>query len=137
MTNLCPSCREPVDHPSGDGCAAMTKHRIIQSEDGQTYDLTTNRSAFGFLPKDVQDAMKAWPHGVEMYSSDGVWLELHDPSWHSNFVYCAIVAPKVTEHFLYFREGFGAWPNRQDNDTHRIILRDDGKGGMTATVEKL
>jgi hypothetical protein len=28
MTNLCPSCKEPVDHPSGDGCAAMTKHRI-------------------------------------------------------------------------------------------------------------
>ena len=28
MTDLCPSCREPVDHPSGDGCAAMTKHHI-------------------------------------------------------------------------------------------------------------
>ena len=26
MTNLCPSCREPLDYPSGDGCAAMTKH---------------------------------------------------------------------------------------------------------------
>jgi hypothetical protein len=28
MTNLCPSCREPLDYPSGDGCAAMTKHHI-------------------------------------------------------------------------------------------------------------
>jgi predicted DNA-binding protein len=28
MTTLCPSCKEPVDHPSGDGCAAMKKHRI-------------------------------------------------------------------------------------------------------------
>ncbi len=27
MTDLCPSCREPVDHPSGDGCAAMKKHQ--------------------------------------------------------------------------------------------------------------
>jgi len=26
MTELCPSCREPLDYPSGDGCAAMTKH---------------------------------------------------------------------------------------------------------------
>ena len=26
MTDLCPSCREPLDYPSGDGCAAMTKH---------------------------------------------------------------------------------------------------------------
>ena len=26
MTNLCPSCREPLDFMSGDGCAAMTLH---------------------------------------------------------------------------------------------------------------
>ena len=26
MTDLCPSCREPLDYPSGDGCAAMTMH---------------------------------------------------------------------------------------------------------------
>ena len=26
MSN-CPSCREPLDYPSGDGCAAMTKHK--------------------------------------------------------------------------------------------------------------
>jgi hypothetical protein len=28
MTDLCPLCREPLDYPSGDGCAAMTKHPI-------------------------------------------------------------------------------------------------------------
>jgi hypothetical protein len=28
VTDLCPSCREPLDYPSGDGCAAMTKHPI-------------------------------------------------------------------------------------------------------------
>ena len=27
MDDVCPSCREPLDYPSGDGCAAMTKHR--------------------------------------------------------------------------------------------------------------
>lgn len=26
MTEICPSCREPIDYPSGDGCAAMTNH---------------------------------------------------------------------------------------------------------------
>lgn len=26
MDDICPSCREPLDCPSGDGCAAMTKH---------------------------------------------------------------------------------------------------------------
>lgn len=30
MTDLCPSCREPLDWPSGDGCAAMTKHNPRQ-----------------------------------------------------------------------------------------------------------
>lgn len=30
MTDLCPSCREPVNYPSGDGCAAMTKHQPHQ-----------------------------------------------------------------------------------------------------------
>jgi hypothetical protein len=30
MTDLCPSCREPLDYPSGDGCAAMTKHQPHQ-----------------------------------------------------------------------------------------------------------
>ena len=29
-TNLCPSCREPLDYPSGDGCAAMTKHKPVK-----------------------------------------------------------------------------------------------------------
>lgn len=26
MADVCPSCREPIDYPSGDGCAAMTSH---------------------------------------------------------------------------------------------------------------
>jgi len=30
VTDLCPSCREPLDYPSGDGCAAMTKHQPHQ-----------------------------------------------------------------------------------------------------------
>jgi hypothetical protein len=114
----------------------MTDH-IIHSTDGQTYDLTTNRIVFGLLPKDVQDAMEAWPHGVQMYSYTGEWLEVHGPSWHNTFVYCAIPAPKVTEYVMYWSEGYYATPRRAGSDTHRIIIRDDGKGNLTATVEKL
>ena len=35
MDNICPSCREPLDCPSGDGCAAMAKHAdgTFNSED--------------------------------------------------------------------------------------------------------
>lgn len=29
----CPSCREPLNYPSGDGCAAMTKHKDIVAAD--------------------------------------------------------------------------------------------------------
>jgi hypothetical protein len=32
MTDLCPSCREPLDYPSGDGCAAMTMHKPVQEQ---------------------------------------------------------------------------------------------------------
>ena len=32
MTDLCPSCREPVDQPSGDGCAAMTLHYALDPD---------------------------------------------------------------------------------------------------------
>ena len=30
MIDLCPSCREPLDYPSGDGCAAMTLHKTVK-----------------------------------------------------------------------------------------------------------
>ena len=30
MGELCPSCREPLDYPSGDGCAAMSRHKEIE-----------------------------------------------------------------------------------------------------------
>jgi phage gp29-like protein len=39
MSDLCPSCREPLDYPSGDGCAAMTKHKV--SDMMITVDLKT------------------------------------------------------------------------------------------------
>jgi hypothetical protein len=114
----------------------MTDH-IIHSADGQTYDLTTNIIAFGLLPKDVQDAMKAWPHGVEMYTCSGKWESWPKPAWLQASTFRARPAPKVTEYVLYWRDRMGTWPYRQDNDTHRITLRDDGKGNLTATVEKL
>ena len=32
MTYLCPSCREPLHYPSGDGCAAMTMHYALDPD---------------------------------------------------------------------------------------------------------
>jgi hypothetical protein len=117
---------------------------IIHSEDGQTYDLTKNRIAFGLLPKDVQDALSAWPHGIEMfiYGPD-TWNRSRDEPPHelhsvSEFVYRARPAPDVKEYVLYWEEGYWATSCLYDECyTHRIIIRDDGKGNMTATVEAL
>jgi len=114
----------------------MTYH-IIQSEDGQTYDLTTNRIVFGLLPKDVQEAMKAWPHKWKMYDKYGVWRNRVTPAWRSNGVYRATPAPKVVEHVLFWKAGLDATMSEHFIDTHRIIIRDDGTGNMTATVEAL
>jgi hypothetical protein len=114
----------------------MTDH-IINSTDGQTYDLTTNRVAFGLLPEDVQEAMKAWPHGWEMYDDYGLWGNRVTPAWRRGGTYRAVPAPKaVVEHVLYWREG-GHADCHGAADTHRIIIRDDGTGNLTATVEAL
>ena len=54
---LCVSCREPLDYPSGDGCANMTKHIVrepfyigveetTEHEDGSaTYTFTVDEKA--------------------------------------------------------------------------------------------
>lgn len=55
--NLCPSCREPLDYPSGDGCANMTAHetsepfhiaveKVVEHEDGgATYSFEMDEKA--------------------------------------------------------------------------------------------
>ena len=53
MTDLCPSCREPLDYPSGDGCAAMTKHQPVKETPKIDWE------AFG------REIMEAWPEGVD------------------------------------------------------------------------
>ena len=108
---------------------------IIHSEDGQTYDLTQNRIAFGMLPKDVQDALYAWPHGIEMYGDYGTRWTGVTPAWRSNGIYRATPAPK--EYVLYWTAGLYAAPDRASCHTHRITIRVDGTGNFTATVEEL
>jgi hypothetical protein len=113
----------------------MADH-IIHSEDGQTYDLTQNRITFGLLPKDVQEAMKAWPHGWELFNGK-IWHSILDLAWYFENTYRAIPAPRVVEHVLFWKAGVDATMSERNYDTHRIIIRDDGTGNMTATVEAL
>ena len=54
MSELCPSCREPLDYPSGDGCAAMSRHKEIEmTKDEQEKEMDKDivgvlQSAFSF-----------------------------------------------------------------------------------------
>ena len=60
---LCVSCREPLDYPSGDGCAAMTQHKSSEPfyigveetkehEDGSaTYTFTMDDKAADSMTK--------------------------------------------------------------------------------------
>jgi len=63
--------------------------RIITHE-GRDYDLTALETPFGLLPEPVQAALRAWPHGLEIYTYDetgcvGAWLEmwLRFYDWHT------------------------------------------------------
>lgn len=60
---LCPSCREPLSYPSGDGCANMTAHNSeepfyirvvdeVEHEDGSaTYSFDLDEKAERYLAK--------------------------------------------------------------------------------------
>lgn len=48
----CPSCREPLDYPSGDGCAAMTKHKEKPMSDAT---VTITASTFEYMADRIEN----------------------------------------------------------------------------------
>ena len=70
-----------------------------------TFNPTTNRILFGLLTPEEQDALKAWPHGWEIYeSSDRVWYD-GKPSWFRENVYRGKPAPKVNSYWFNVYDG--------------------------------
>lgn len=65
----CPSCREPLDYPSGDGCAAMTKHKPNRG-----VNEALRRAGFKRLP--------AW--WVTEAEFDVIWRMAHNHEEHIN-----------------------------------------------------
>jgi hypothetical protein len=112
-----------------------TPAHIIQSSNGRVYDLTALEAPFGLLPEDVQNALKDWPHGCEIWLDYG-WSDIN-PSWSTGCVYRAKPAPEVKEYVLYWLPGYSASEVQILEDTHRITIRDDGTGKLTAEVEAL
>jgi hypothetical protein len=109
---------------------------IIQSSNGRVYDLTALETPFGLLPEDVQKALKDWPHGwTEFLGSE--WHIKTSLAWARYYTYRAKPAPEVKEYVLYWCPGYNATKSSDDFDTHRITIRDDGTGQLTAEVEAL
>jgi hypothetical protein len=107
---------------------------IIQSSDGRTYDLTALETPFALLPKDVQKALKDWPHGWKQWREHG-WSDIK-PYWAIG-CYRGKPAPEVKEYVLYWKAKSHATLFQGPRDTHRITIRDDGTGKLTAEVEAL
>lgn len=56
-------------------------------------DLTKITTPFGLLDAETQAALKAWPHGVEVWISGDAWADCRRPGWHDRDVYRAKPAP--------------------------------------------
>jgi len=61
-----------------------------------TWHPTTNRIQFCHLTKEEQDALKAWPHGWECFTSSGGWSTRDDPMWSAHLVYRGKPVPVET-----------------------------------------
>jgi hypothetical protein len=109
---------------------------IIQSSNGRVYDLRTLETPFGLLPEDVQKALKAWPHGQELWGGNS-WWEYHSGGFSPTHTYRAKPAPEVKEYVLYWKAKLHATLYQYPHDTHRITIRDDGTGKLTAELEVL
>jgi hypothetical protein len=116
-----------------------TPAHIIQSSNGRTYDLTQNEIRNDLLPDDVLQALKNWPHGIERRTIGIGWKVEADETFNDwgGFTYRAKPAQQVREYVLYWVADESPSFIRRPYHTHRITIRDDGTGKLTAEVEAL
>ena len=74
----------------------MTK-ALFTKKDGTVVDLAKIELKFGELDPETQEALMAWPHGVEgpAYGEGRGWGTLGSPSWAIHSTYRAVPAPKA------------------------------------------
>ena len=94
----------------------------IITHNGREYDLTALETPFGLLPEPVQDALRAWPHGVEMMTYSGQMIEYNFPDMKGKrgAVWRAKPAPTETRVECYR----GEYYKRKEHGT--CIKRPDG-----------
>ena len=110
--------------------------QTIHSTNGRTYDLTALETPLALLPDDVLHALRTWPHGLLLLASSGEWVSCAGAACIES-TYRAKPAPKVTEHVLYWEPDWHASKGKCAHHTHKITIRDDGRGNLTADVEAL
>lgn len=66
----------------------------IITHNGRDYDLTALETPFGLLPEPVREALKAWPHGVEIFGQQTcAWVNIRSLSFMPFMAYRAKPAP--------------------------------------------
>jgi hypothetical protein len=60
-------------------------------------DLTRITAPFGLLDDATQRRLMEWPHGLDYYSTLGVWVEAFTPVYYREVVYRARPAPLVPD----------------------------------------
>ena len=58
MNELCPSCREPLNCTSGDGCAAMTKHTFNKEDTLLNLTLDTDELGIWLITEEAGETQQ-------------------------------------------------------------------------------
>jgi len=87
-------------------------------------DLTKNTLAFGLMTPEDQEALKAWPHGWEVFTGPQ-WVNADDPMWILSNTYRAKPAPVAETRVLYGNPSSPGWvytTGRCETDTHCLTF---------------
>jgi len=88
-------------------------------------DPTKNKTPFGLLVPEDQEALKVWPYGLQRYCLDGVWRDDKPYFWANSVTYRAKPAPGVEKRTLYGEPSFPGCvytPGRCAADTHSLTF---------------
>lgn len=74
------------------------------------FDPTTNRVPYGLLTEEERASLMAWPHGWEVYNSEG-WKTTFFPEWIGRLAYRGKPAPVTVSHWaaIYPTGPTGFW----------------------------
>lgn len=130
-------CRASKDYDLVARWEDDTPANIVLGDDGVEYDICAGKIyPLGMLPKNVQQEIKNWPHGLEVFDGNE-WRDKHGRWYAAPKTYRAKPAPQPETYVLYWYEGHDAFDEWSREDTHKLILTKHPDGKVTCNVEEL